>query len=890
MKPVQMIFSWMNPSHWIQTATHASPPHFHITTSLMYVAYSNHLATPCNEAGDDLPEGSILPSSHGGRTTADWAPYNNRIEFELAEFLYKRNQMPMAQIDTLMELWAASLLLQASRSSDFTGDDYETEPPCPPFANHDELHEIIDTTELGDIPWESLHIQYDGVRPPDNAPPWMDDTHEAWFCDPAAIVEHMLKNPDFEGEFDYKPYQQQNSAGLREYEDFMSGNWAWQQADIIAADPNTHGSMFVPIILGSDKTTVSVATGQTEYYPLYLSIGNIKNNVRRAHRNGVVLLGFLSIPKTTKEHRNTTAFRKFRRQLFHTTISAVLESLKSTMETPKVVQCPDGHFRRAIFGIGPYIADYPEQVLLGSIVQDWCARCTAQPTDLDGPAGPRTKEHRHLAIDCLSLDELWRDYGIVGDIIPFTDSFPRADINQLLAPDLLHQVIKGGFKDHLVTWVCEYLKLEHGATEADRILDDIDYRISLTPSFPGLRRFPQGRGFKQWTGDDSKALMKVYIPAIEGHVPQDMVRALTAYLDFCYLVRRAKLNTSDLNMVDEALSRFHHYRKIFQTTGVRKPGPEGVSLPRQHASKHYRELIELFGSPNGLCSSITEAKHIKAVKEPWRRSNHHNALGQMLLTNQRLDKLAASRADFEKRGMLNGTCLYDTWKQLRDRTNASNSPNVDFNHSLNVNLDTVTTTQALGTPGEFIHSHRHPNTPSSDQTIFPPLYGRTKVYHSAVAVFHAPSDPSGYRGMRREYIRSTPSWRTDGPRHDCILVSTGGNTIKGMSIARVMLLFSYADRDATYPCALVHWFLPLGDAPDLDTGMWIVEPEFVDETPLLQVIHLDTIHRLVHLLPICGSHFVPPGLHFSQTLDMFKSYYVSKHADHNAFDILFNSI
>ena len=56
--------------------------------------------------------------------------------------------------------------------------------------------------------------------------------------------------------------------------------------------------MIVPIILGSDKTTVSVATGHNEYYPLYLSIGNIHNNVRRAHRNGVVLLAFLAIPKS----------------------------------------------------------------------------------------------------------------------------------------------------------------------------------------------------------------------------------------------------------------------------------------------------------------------------------------------------------------------------------------------------------------------------------------------------------------------------------------------------------------------------------------------------------------------------------------------------------------
>jgi hypothetical protein len=33
--------------------------------------------------------------------------------------------------------------------------------------------------------------------------------------------------------------------------------------------------------------------------------------------------------------------------------------------------------------------------------------------------------------------------------------------------------------------------------------------ISVVPPFSRLRRFPQGRGFEQWTGDDSKALMKV---------------------------------------------------------------------------------------------------------------------------------------------------------------------------------------------------------------------------------------------------------------------------------------------------------------------------------------------------------------------------------------------
>jgi hypothetical protein len=67
---------------------------------------------------------------------------------------------------------------------------------------------------------------------------------------------------------------------------------------MIAQDPKTHGATFVPIILGSDKTTVSVATGHTEAYPLYLSIGNLHNNLRRSHRSGVVVIAFLAVAKS----------------------------------------------------------------------------------------------------------------------------------------------------------------------------------------------------------------------------------------------------------------------------------------------------------------------------------------------------------------------------------------------------------------------------------------------------------------------------------------------------------------------------------------------------------------------------------------------------------------
>lgn len=51
-----------------------------------------------------------------------------------------------------------------------------------------------------------------------------------------------------------------------------------------------------------------------------------------------------------------------------------MESLKPGMTTPEVLLCPDGHYRRVIYGLGPYIADYPEQALLACIVQGWCPK------------------------------------------------------------------------------------------------------------------------------------------------------------------------------------------------------------------------------------------------------------------------------------------------------------------------------------------------------------------------------------------------------------------------------------------------------------------------------------------------------------------------------------
>ncbi|KAF8179519.1 hypothetical protein K438DRAFT_1842926 [Mycena galopus ATCC 62051] len=521
------------------------------------------------------------------------------------------------------------------------------------------------------------------------------------------------------------------------------------------------------------------------------------------------------------------------------------------METPEVVRCPDGHWRRVIYGIGPYIADYPEQVWLAAIVQNWCPKCDALPDALDAEdARLRTRTKTETLIMCFDPGILWDEYGVRADIVPFTHDFPRADIHEVLSPDLLHQVIKGTFKDHLVTWVNEYLHLEHGEKRALEIIQDIDRRLSAVPEFPGLRRFPDGRDFHQWTGDDSKALMKIYLGAVAGYLPSDMVKSLSAFIDFCYLVRRNAISTPDLTTIKQSLDRFHHYRQIFITCGVRVD----ISLPWQHSLVHYPRSIRLFGSPNGLCSSITESKHIKAVKEPWRRSSRYNALSQMLVTLVRLDKLAALRAVLTLRGMLTGTTSSYTRRVL-----AGEQPQIEATTAVAGVLDDeeddngivhgprslsdieLAPTPQRGYPRKLAPLAAHiqqpelPNllrrflyeelngVPDADSPPVPiddcPVYaGNITVHHSAIARFYAPSDLGGAGGMYREHIRANPNWHGYA-RRDTVLVDVGAPVMHGIVIGRVLLFFSFVFAERVFQCALVNWLVPVGDMPDPDTGM-----------------------------------------------------------------------
>jgi hypothetical protein len=129
-----------------------------------------------------------------------------------------------------------------------------------------------------------------------------------------------------------------------------------------------------------------------------------------------------------------------------------------------------------------------------------------------------------------------------------------------------------------------------------------------------------------------------------------MVRCIATFIDACYIARRNAIDSASHEHLQDCVQTYYQLRTIFLDAGIRTT----VSILRQHALMHFYHAIRLFGSPNGLCSSITKSKHIQAVKQPWHQSSRYNALAQMLRTLPRMDKMMALYRHFKHCGMLRG--------------------------------------------------------------------------------------------------------------------------------------------------------------------------------------------------------------------------------------------
>jgi Plavaka transposase len=138
----------------------------------------------------------------------NWTPFENKIQFLVANLLYHHVEMSATNVDLLMELWGSSI----NGSS--------------PFQSHQHLHATIDLSSLSDVPWKCFITSFseDVTR---DAPSWKWTDYEVWYCDPDEVVCTMLDNLDFNGQFDFCPYVKLDKDYKHCWSNIMSTNIDW---------------------------------------------------------------------------------------------------------------------------------------------------------------------------------------------------------------------------------------------------------------------------------------------------------------------------------------------------------------------------------------------------------------------------------------------------------------------------------------------------------------------------------------------------------------------------------------------------------------------------------------------------------------------------------------
>ena len=138
------------------------------------------------------------------------------MEFELADLLFRQLEIPAKKIDAVLDLWAATVLELGGQ---------------PPFTNHKDLYRVIDSTRVGDVKWKCFNVGFNGEQRDGDSTPWMSDSYEVWYQDPHEVIHNILASSEFADKMDYVPYREYDASNdQRRWQDFMSGDWAWEQA------------------------------------------------------------------------------------------------------------------------------------------------------------------------------------------------------------------------------------------------------------------------------------------------------------------------------------------------------------------------------------------------------------------------------------------------------------------------------------------------------------------------------------------------------------------------------------------------------------------------------------------------------------------------------------
>ena len=89
-----------------------------------------------------------------------------------------------------------------------------------------------------------------------------------------------------------------------------------------------------------------------------------------------------------------------------------------------------------------------------------------------------------------------------------------------------------------------------------------------------------------------------------------LLKATRAMLDFLYLAEYPVHSDESLQLLQDALNRFHENKDIFVAIGIRKD----FNLPKLHSLQHYVPAIRYKGSADNFDTAYAERLHIELAK------------------------------------------------------------------------------------------------------------------------------------------------------------------------------------------------------------------------------------------------------------------------------------
>ena len=291
--------------------------------------------------------------------------------------------------------------------------------------------------------------------------------------------------------------------------------------------------------------------------------------------------------------------------------------------------CSDGYIRHIFPILAAYIADYPEQALVGCHKQNSCPNCTVSPKQRGSePTNSlwrdATETKRALSAKAGGTDSQLFDSLQLRPINPFWHALPHCNIHECMTPDIHHQLHKGVFHDHLSSWCTSAVE-----TASGRVVDrerEIDLRFRALPPHSTLRHFAKGISTtSQWTGKEFKNMEKVFLGVLAGATDRRVQVCMRAILDFIYLAQFEVHTTESLQQMDAAWVEFHTTKQVFIDLGIR----EHFDINKLHNIKHYIDHIRARGTADGFNSEGPERLHIDYAKTGYRASSRRGYIKQM---------------------------------------------------------------------------------------------------------------------------------------------------------------------------------------------------------------------------------------------------------------------